>query len=176
MEPFSFGFPGEHLIFVVSVVTHPWLIDIAHLKLFPLIFTVFVTVVSILSCTSSSPPSSPSPSPACKSAPGGHSSCIVPGQEDPFLGQIFVKPGLHAGGAETRAAGQSQRQSQSLPSSGQSQLQPHCRAGSVWGGVEPTVVLPTVVVGPTVCDPTSLVLFIRASVVTVGHSTEPLIL
>ena len=56
---------------------------------------------------------------------------MLPGQAEPVLGQILVKPGLQVGGAETRAAGQSQRQSQSLPSSGQSQLHPQDRAGTV---------------------------------------------
>jgi len=164
IEPLSFGFPGEHLIFVERVVTQPWLMDIAHLKLLPLIFTVLVTVVSILSCTSSSPTGS-SPGPAI----GGHSSSMLSGQAGPILGQILVKPWLQAGGAEIRAAGQSQTQSQSLPSSGQSQLHPQGSAGSVWGGVGATVT----VVGPTVSDPTSLVVLVTAAVDKVGHSTDP---
>ena len=117
-----------------------------------------------LSCTSSSRTGS-SPVPAI----GGHSSSMLSGQAGPILGQILVKPWLQAGGAETRAAGQSQIQSQSLPSSGQSQLHPQGSAGSVWGGVGATVT----VVGPTVSDPTSLVVLVTAAVDKVGHSTDP---
>ena len=48
IPPFIFGFPEEYLILEERVVRHPWLMDIAQLNLFPLIFTVFVTVADVI--------------------------------------------------------------------------------------------------------------------------------
>ena len=88
------------------------------------------------------------------------------------MGHTLLKPGEQVGGAVTSALGQSHVQSQSCPSSGQSQLHPHFRASTSGTVVMLSVVSSTVSV---------LVVVVTSSVVcgsvtiVPGHSTVPAI-
>lgn len=186
MLPFNFGFPGEQSIVVERVVTQPWLMDIKHLNVFPLIVTVLVTTVSILSVTSSTSVSVSSPG---LIAFGGQSSCIWSGQTFLLMGQILVKPCAQVGGAVTRVFGQSHEHEQSLPSSGQSQLHPHFNCftsddrgstvedpSAIYGVPSVMVVVSTVVIdsvfGSSVVF-TSLVVVFGSLIVVAGQSAVP---